>query len=111
MINQALHASGREAVELATSGDHPRTRCGPFLPTWESTLEQIPDLLDRLTTDAVAGRCVDISRPIPDGAALRRDGRPVTEAATERALTTPAILAQEHDLATWAERRTICAVD
>ena len=51
--------------------------------------EQTSELLDRLTNDAIAGRCVDISRPVLEGATLRRDGRPVTEAATDRALTTP----------------------
>lgn len=73
---------------------------------------RIPGLLDRATDEAIGGRCVDISQPIPDGVLLRRDGRPVTEAATDRALTTPEILAQEHDLAAWAERRiTHCSTD
>ena len=50
-------------------------------------------------------RMVDISRPIPDGTRLRRDGRPVTEAATDRALTTAQILAQEGRLLEWVQRR------
>lgn len=53
----------------------------------------------------ITERCVDISRPIEPGATLRHDGRPVTEAATERALTTEAILAQEEQLVAWTERR------
>jgi len=61
--------------------------------------------LDR-TADAVVGeRLIDISRPIPDGVALRRDGRPVTESVADRALTTSEILAQEERLIAWAERR------
>jgi len=62
-------------------------------------------MLDGLTTIAIRDYCVDISRPIPDGSTLRRDGRPISEATTDRALTTPAILAQEERLLAWAERR------
>ena len=63
------------------------------------------ELLDGLTELSIDQHCVDISRPIPDGAMLRRDGRPVTESVADRALTTPAILAQEERLLAWAERR------
>jgi conjugative relaxase-like TrwC/TraI family protein len=48
---------------------------------------------------------VDLSRPVPDHAQLRRDGRPVTEPVTDRILTTPAILAQEERLLALAEQR------
>jgi conjugative relaxase-like TrwC/TraI family protein len=61
--------------------------------------------LDRLADDVAATRCVDISRPIPAGAKLRRDGRPITESAVDRALTTRAILDEEEELIAWAERR------
>jgi conjugative relaxase-like TrwC/TraI family protein len=42
------------------------------------------------------------------GAAVRRraDGRPVSEAVTDRRLTTPALLTQEQTLQTWATRTT-----
>ncbi len=63
--------------------------------------------LDRMTGEAIAGSCVDISRPVADGVLLRRDGRPVTEAAVDRALSTRTILAQEERLIAWAERRTM----
>jgi len=63
------------------------------------------ELLDLMTDTAMTEHCVDISRPITDGALLRRDGRPVTESVADRALTTPAILAQEERLLAWAERR------
>ncbi len=63
------------------------------------------ELLDGLTELSIDQHCVDISRPIPDGAMLRRDGRPVTESVADRALTTPSILAQEERLLAWAERR------
>ncbi|MEZ5244590.1 MAG: MobF family relaxase [Acidimicrobiales bacterium] len=62
-------------------------------------------MLDGLTTIAIRDYCVDISRPIPDNVTLRRDGRPITESTADRALTTPAILAQEERLLAWAERR------
>lgn len=47
------------------------------------------------------------------GTRQRRDGRPVSEAVTDRRLTTPAALAQEHALQTWATRaaRTVGASD
>jgi ATP-dependent exoDNAse (exonuclease V) alpha subunit len=61
--------------------------------------------LDRLADDVAAERCVDISRPIPTGAILRRDGRPLTESAVDRALTTRAILDEEEQLMAWAHRR------
>jgi len=67
--------------------------------------EAMVELLDLMTDSAMNEHCVDISRPIPNGALLRRDGRPVTESVADRALTTPAILAQEERLLAWAERR------
>jgi len=39
------------------------------------------------------------------GAVLRRDGRPITESAISRVLTTPAILAEEQHIAVWAQQR------
>ena len=63
------------------------------------------ELLDTMTAQTIQEHCVDISRPPSDGHRLRRDGRPVTESAIDRALTTPEILAQEERLLAWAERR------
>lgn len=67
--------------------------------------EQLTEFLQRLADHAAATRCVDISRPVPAGASLRRDGRPISEAAVERALTTQVILDEEEQLLAWAERR------
>ncbi len=53
----------------------------------------------------VRNHCVDISKPVPAGALMRKDGRPVTESVVDRALTTQAILDQEAALVTWADRR------
>jgi conjugative relaxase-like TrwC/TraI family protein len=61
--------------------------------------------LDELAAWIATNRCVDMSAPVPAGARLRRDGRPVSESADERAFTTQAILDQEHDLLDWAQRR------
>ena len=63
--------------------------------------------LDEVASGVAVSRCVDLSRPIPPGALLRRDGRPVTESAVDRALTTQAILDQEAALLGWADRRTL----
>lgn len=67
--------------------------------------DDIGHVLDTLTNYAIRKRCVDISRPIPNSATLRRDGRPITESIADRALTTADILAQEERLLAWAERR------
>jgi conjugative relaxase-like TrwC/TraI family protein len=61
--------------------------------------------IDRSAMNLAVSHCVDLSRPIPDGALLRGDGRPVTESAIDRALTTNAILDQEAALIEWADRR------
>ncbi|MCB0989545.1 MAG: relaxase domain-containing protein [Acidimicrobiales bacterium] len=66
---------------------------------------EIVGVLDSLTSQAIAAYCVDISRPVPDGVAVRRDGRPFAESVADRAITTPEILAQEERLTAWAQRR------
>jgi conjugative relaxase-like TrwC/TraI family protein len=67
--------------------------------------DQLAPWVDDLAETVVAGRMIDLSRPIPDGVPLRRDGRPITEAAVDRLLTLPDILAQEERLLALAERR------
>ena len=67
--------------------------------------EQLTDFVERLADHTVANSCVDISRPVPAGVSLRRDGRPISESAVERALTTRAILNEEERLIVWADRR------
>lgn len=57
--------------------------------------DELGPWLDELAGEVIAWRCVDLSRPVPDGALLRRDGRPVTESAVDRVLTVPTILAEE----------------
>lgn len=65
---------------------------------------QLVAWLDDLAGDVILRRCVDVSALIPAGVMLRRDGRPVSEAATDRALTTAAILAEEEQVLVWAEQ-------
>ena len=67
--------------------------------------EQLTGFLERLADHTAANHCVDISRPVPAAVSLRRDGRPISEPAVERALTTQAILNEEEQLLAWAHRR------
>lgn len=67
--------------------------------------DELLDTLERLTAEAITGHCLDLSVPALADTPLRRDGRPVTEAATDRVLTTEAILRQEADVLDWAQRR------
>ncbi|MDF1597620.1 MAG: MobF family relaxase [Acidimicrobiia bacterium] len=66
---------------------------------------QLTGFLQRLADHAAANRCVDISRPVPAGVPLRRDGRPISEAAVDRAFTTQTILDEEQTLIAWADSR------
>jgi conjugative relaxase-like TrwC/TraI family protein len=66
---------------------------------------ELSEVLDGLADDIAEGRCVDISRPVPPGAQLRRDGRPITEAAVDRLLTTTSILDEEEELVARAQLR------
>lgn len=66
---------------------------------------KLTETLDRLAVETAERHCVDISRPVPAGVELRRDGRPVTESAVDRALTTRVILEQEERLADSAQLR------
>ena len=79
---------------------------GGLLPTdLGGDAAQAITLIDHVAETITRERCVDISAPIPRDSLLRRDGRPVTEAATNRALTTQAIIDQERALLDWAARR------
>jgi conjugative relaxase-like TrwC/TraI family protein len=69
------------------------------------TAAELTSLLESLTGPVAEQRCVDISHPTPAGVELRRDGRPVTEPAVDRALTTRSILEEEEGLVGWAHHR------
>jgi conjugative relaxase-like TrwC/TraI family protein len=67
--------------------------------------KQLTEFLDTLADEVARTRCADISRPVPAGVPLRRDGRPITESAVDRALTTQPILDEEEQVVAWARRR------
>ena len=67
--------------------------------------EPLVEWLEQSAGHLGASHCVDLSRPIPAEAMLRRDGRPVSESAIDRALTTNGVLDQEAGLIEWADRR------
>ncbi|HVR79666.1 MAG TPA: MobF family relaxase [Acidimicrobiia bacterium] len=69
------------------------------------TSAELTSLLEALAGQVAEKRCVDISFPIPAGVELRRDGRPVTERAVDRALTSRSILEEEERLVSWADSR------
>ncbi len=69
------------------------------------TADELCGFLQRLADHVTATRCVDLSPPIPADAPMRRDGRPVSEPAVDRVLTTQAILDQEERIVEWAERQ------
>ena len=66
---------------------------------------ELTGVLDGLAGTITADRCVDISRPVPSGVPLRRDGRPITEPAVDRTLTTRSILDEEEELLARAQHR------
>jgi conjugative relaxase-like TrwC/TraI family protein len=77
------------------------------LPTGlAATGAEIVERAQRLASHAEDTLMVDISKPIPDGVPVRRDGRPVTEGAVDRMLTTQAILDEEERILTLAQRWT-----
>ena len=87
-----LHADlVREAATLVPPGAAPAA-------------DALVALVDSLATEA-AGRCTELHPPAPTETAWRADGRPVTEAVTDRLLSSPAVLAQERRLLAWGERR------
>lgn len=66
---------------------------------------ELTEVLDGLADTISEDFCVDISRPIPSGAHLRRDGRPITEQAVDRIFTTRSILDEEEELVARAQIR------
>lgn len=104
LVDQAVAAiSERQSTWRTTELQR---ELGALLPTdLGADASTVVERLDGLAYWIATNRCVDISAPIPPDALLRSDGRPVSESAVDRALTTQAILDQEHDLLDWAERR------
>ena len=67
--------------------------------------DELCGFLQRLADHVIVTRCVDLSPPVPAGVVLRRDGRPISEAATDRALTTRTILDEEEQILEWAQQQ------
>lgn len=76
-----------------------------FPTTVPANAERLTGWLQTLTDHTIESRCVDLGLATSSATPLRRDGRPITEAAVDRRLTTEAILDQEERLITWAEHR------
>ena len=72
----------------------------PYRPVcWSSGLEAAAG-------GFAAERLVELARPLPEGTGVRlSDGRPAWESPTERRYTTSFILAEEAQLANWAQAR------
>jgi conjugative relaxase-like TrwC/TraI family protein len=73
--------------------------------------DRLTGFLETLANETAAERCVDLSQPVHTDLPRRRDGRPITEAATDRSLTTQLILNEEDQLAAWAKARRAPGVD
>ena len=104
MVEQALASLG-ERQSTWRPAELVRELAAAVPTTVTVDAEQLTGFLERLADHWAADRCLDISRPVPAGVPLRRDGRPVSEAAADRVLTTQAILNEEEELNAWAQRR------
>jgi conjugative relaxase-like TrwC/TraI family protein len=106
MIDQTVEAMGEKQSTWRPTELH--RELAAVVPTaTAATAAQLASWLDGVVDEIVTTRCIDVSRPIPSDALLRRDGRPVTESIVDRALTTQAILDQEGALIDWADRRFV----
>ncbi|HLT95872.1 MAG TPA: relaxase domain-containing protein, partial [Acidimicrobiia bacterium] len=65
-----------------------RELAGATPTTVTAHAQDLTEFLQRLADQATVARCVEMSSPVPTDIPRRRDGRPITEAATDRALTT-----------------------
>jgi conjugative relaxase-like TrwC/TraI family protein len=106
MVEQTVAVIGEKQSSWRPTELH--RELGALTPTdTATTADNIVRMLDGLAEQIVASRCVDISKPFPVHARLRKDSRPFTESVLDRALTTQAILDQEQRLIEWADRRLL----
>jgi conjugative relaxase-like TrwC/TraI family protein len=104
VIDQAIGAMSEQQSTWRPTQLH--REIGAATPTdLAVAADELVAWMDRAVDDAVDGCCVELSRPVPPGALLRRDGRPVTESVVDRALSTQAIIHQEDALIDWVDRR------
>jgi len=104
LVDQALASLG-ERQSTWRPAELVRELAAAVPTTVSVDAEQLTGFLQELADHTAGTRCVDISRPVPVGVSLRRDGRPISESAADRALTTQAILDEEEQLIVWAQHR------
>ncbi|MCO5318535.1 MAG: relaxase domain-containing protein [Microthrixaceae bacterium] len=104
MIALALSRASEETAAWlrADVARHLSTLLAPGLTG--SAVELVAEV-ERLA-DITEQRCVALGPERGSAVRRRADGRPVSEAVTDRRLTTPALLIQEQALQTWATRTT-----
>jgi len=104
MVSQAI-----ATLEAGQSSWRPaevlRELAATFPTTVPANAERLTGWLQIFTDHMIEHRFVDLGLPMSMATPLRRDGRPITEAAVDRRLTTQAILDQEERLITWADHR------
>jgi hypothetical protein len=112
---ERITSQGMEALIQRQSSWRPtelvRELAAAIPTTVTADAKELTGFLETLADGVARTRCADISRPVPDGVPLRRDGRPVTEAAVDQALTTQPILDEEEYLVAWARRRLAVDLD
>jgi conjugative relaxase-like TrwC/TraI family protein len=98
-------ALGRVSEESAAwlRADIARHLATLLAPELTGSAAELVAEVDRLAAFAEQ-QCVPLGPERDTAARCRADGRPVTEAVTDRRLTTPAVLTQEQALQTWATR-------
>jgi conjugative relaxase-like TrwC/TraI family protein len=99
----AVAAIARAAEESATwlPTDLSRHAAALLPPAAAPDAQGLVALVEDVTARAVA-RCVDLHPPLDRPTPLRRDGRPRSEAVTDRRLTTSTVWDEEARLLTWA---------
>ena len=124
VIGQAIERANVDEPDRALMIDHAITVMGDKQSSWRPTelhrelgalvptdtaitATEIVELLDDLSDQIVATRCVELSKPVPEYVRVRKDGRPITESVLDRALSTQAILDQEQALIGWVDRRLL----
>ena len=96
MIDAAIAAMGERQSSWRPTELH--RELGALVPTdtaTTATATDIVELLDDLSDQIVATRCVELSKPVPEYVRVRKDGRPITESVLDRALSTQAILTSQ----------------
>src|SRR5690606_19494890 len=98
-------ALGRTSEETAAwlRADVARHLSTLLAPDLTGSASELVAEVDRLAALAEQ-RCVALGPERGSAVRRRADGRPVSEAVTDRRLTTPALLTQEQALQTWATR-------